>query len=117
MLDSWDLTQVPSRGLALQVELCQACLSLTQAGGAPGPLTLQQDHRGPPGDGRLTNIVTAFSWPGKQRLSCVLLLGENTARVQPPACGWASGEATYMLPPPSLPVIVPLKWCLIFQSV
>lgn len=36
---------------------------------------------------------------------------------EPPRHGWSSGEAISLLPPPLPPVIEPLKWRLILQSV
>lgn len=83
----------------------------------PGPVlwspapTPRRAHP-PPGTQGLTNIVRASSLVGKggacPSVGCFSV---------PPLHSWSSGEATSMLLPPMPPVIEPLKWRLIFQSV
>ena len=67
----------------------------------------------------LTNIVRASLLVGRggacPSAGCISVRTQQ--RVQPPLPGWASGEATSVLPLPGPPVIEPLKWRLIFQSV
>lgn len=69
----------------------------------------------PAGAQGLTNIVRApWLWGEALPVLLSLFLRENTAVRPALAHSGPSGEATSTLPPPSPPVIAPLKWRLIF---
>lgn len=111
----------------LPVTQPSACSSAGESGPAVpahGPVLCFPSTRAsglirPSGAQGLTNIGRASLLVGRggtdPSVSCFSVRTQQ--RVQPPAHGWSSREATSMLPPPLPPVIVPLKWRLIFQSV